>query len=108
MEAVIGTARVVWPAMTRSIFTSLALAILAVGCGMDGGYYYGTYDRGAPQPDGDRYESVGTNPFVMAAHDPFSTFAADVDTASYDIFVRDATTGVLPDPASVRLEDYVN
>jgi Ca-activated chloride channel family protein len=44
----------------------------------------------------------------MAAHDPFSTFAADVDTASYDIFVRDATEGRLPDPASVRLEEYVN
>jgi Ca-activated chloride channel homolog len=60
-----------------------------------------------PQP-GDRYEAVGTNPFVMAAHDPVSTFATDADTASYDLFVRDGAQGLLPEPASVRLEDYVN
>jgi Ca-activated chloride channel family protein len=58
-------------------------------------------------PDGDRYEAVGTNPFVLVAHDPLSTFAADVDTASYDIFRRYAPEG-LPAPASVRLEEFVN
>ena len=57
---------------------------------------------------GDKYTPVGTNPFVMTAHDPFSTFAADVDTASYDLFRRDAGQGILPDAASVRLEEYVN
>ncbi len=45
------------------------------------------------EEDRERYESVGTNPFVVAAHDPFSTFAADVDTASYDIFRRDINNG---------------
>ncbi|MET0411231.1 MAG: von Willebrand factor type A domain-containing protein [Polyangiaceae bacterium] len=58
-------------------------------------------------PSGDRYDAVGTNPFVLVAHDPLSTFAADVDTASYDIFRRYAPTGN-PDPASVRLEEFVN
>jgi Ca-activated chloride channel homolog len=57
---------------------------------------------------GDKYQPVGTNPFVMTAHDPFSTFAADVDTASYDLFRRDAGQGYLPAAASVRLEEYVN
>jgi Ca-activated chloride channel family protein len=57
---------------------------------------------------GDMYEAPGTNPFVLTAHDPFSTFAADVDTASYDIFRRDVQNGMLPQPASVRLEEYVN
>jgi Ca-activated chloride channel family protein len=56
----------------------------------------------------DRFEPVGTNPFVMAAHDPLSTFATDADTASYDLFVREVSLGGLPAPASVRLEDYVN
>ncbi len=52
---------------------------------------------------------MGTNPFVMAASDPLSTFAADVDTASYDIFRRDINElGTLPQPLSVRLEEYVN
>jgi len=65
-------------------------------------------DAPDPTPPGDSYEAPGTNPFVMADHDPFSTFAADVDTASYDIFVRDMEDGLLPDAASVRLEEYVN
>ena len=57
----------------------------------------------------DQYEAVGTNPFVHTADDPFSTFGADVDTASYDIFLRDVEEyGTLPHPASVRLEEYVN
>lgn len=57
---------------------------------------------------GDAYEDVGTNPFVVTAHDPFSTFAIDVDTASYDIFRRDIGFGTLPQPESVRLEEYIN
>ncbi len=61
-----------------------------------------------PSNQGDSYEGVGTNPFVVAAHDPLSTFAADVDTASYDIFRRDVEAGMLPIAASVRLEEYVN
>ena len=68
----------------------------------------GFVDEEQPSNEGDRYEAVGTNPFVMTAHDPFSTFAADVDTASYDIFRRDVDSGQLPQPASVRLEEYVN
>ncbi|HWP07822.1 MAG TPA: von Willebrand factor type A domain-containing protein [Polyangiaceae bacterium] len=62
-----------------------------------------------PEPvPGDQYEPVGTNPFTLTGVDPLSTFAVDADTASYDIFRRDVTGGVLPDPASVRLEEYVN
>src|SRR5688572_13391995 len=40
--------------------------------------------------------SVTSNPFVVAEFDPFSTFAADVDTASYDIFRRSLELGSLP------------
>ena len=48
------------------------------------------------------------NPFVITAHDPLSTFAADVDTASYDIFTNSVSNGSLPPPATVRLEEFVN
>jgi Ca-activated chloride channel family protein len=65
-------------------------------------------DAGVSPDAGDKFVGVGTNPFVLASHDPFSTFAADVDTASYDIFRREAQLGQLPQPASVRLEEYVN
>jgi Ca-activated chloride channel family protein len=57
---------------------------------------------------GDKYNAPGTNPFVMTSHDPFSTFAVDVDSASYDIFRRDVKRGALPQAASVRLEEFVN
>ncbi|MCA9610262.1 MAG: von Willebrand factor type A domain-containing protein, partial [Myxococcales bacterium] len=113
---------------SRPLRIALACSLLAGGCAFDEGYYASSdagggrpmsgfdagpaSDAGTPpdggDPDRERYEDVGSNPYVMAAHDPFSTFAADVDTASYDIFVRDATNGRLPDPASVRLEEYVN
>ncbi len=52
--------------------------------------------------------SVRTNPFVMTSHDPLSTFAADVDTASYDLFQRMVREGALPRPEQVRLEEFVN
>jgi Ca-activated chloride channel family protein len=79
----------------------------AAGSGNTGSV--GAEEAEAPResPAGDRYEAVGTNPFVLVAHDPLSTFAADVDTASYDIFRRYAGVSA-PDPASVRLEEYVN
>jgi Ca-activated chloride channel family protein len=61
-----------------------------------------------PAAPGDRFSAPGTNPFVMVAHDPLSTFAVDVDTASYDLFRRDAQRGSLPAPESVRVEEYIN
>ena len=91
--------------------------LLLVACGDDdvggGGSFdssMGGFDAGIvmPEPDGDRFEEVGTNPYTMTAHDPFSTFGADVDTASYDIFVRDVERGQLPVPNSVRVEEWIN
>jgi len=82
--------------------------------GMGGGAMAGAAGASASEGEagasneGDRYEPVGTNPFTLTAYDPLSTFAADVDTASYDIFRRDIQNGLLPQPASVRLEEYVN
>ena len=52
--------------------------------------------------------SLATNPFTLTSFDPLSTFAADTDTASYDIFRQYVTAGLLPSPTTVRLEEYVN
>ncbi len=61
------------------------------------------------QPETDPAEVPSTiNPFVMTQHDPLSTFAVDVDTASYDIFRRDVQNGVLPLPENVRVEEFIN
>lgn len=78
-----------------------------------GGAFMGGPDSAEPSPptdpsEGDAYEHVGTNPFVAVDYDPFSTFAADVDTASYDLLRRNLMSNSLPAPASVRLEEYVN
>jgi Ca-activated chloride channel family protein len=95
----------------------IAASSLFVACGGDDGYdgysnnnggnYGEPIDEDASN-EGDNYQAVGTNPFTVVSHDPRSTFAADVDTASYDIFVRDIESGALPQPDSVRLEEYVN
>jgi Ca-activated chloride channel family protein len=93
-------------------FLLLCALLVATGCGGLGGGASKASPNGVLPPGssntGDKYVGVGTNPFVATAHDPLSTFAVDVDTASYDIFRRDVNLGTLPQPASVRLEEYVN
>jgi Ca-activated chloride channel family protein len=78
--------------------------------GSDGGYYMipEEPDPDEPENTGDKYDAPFTNPYVMTESNPLSSFAADVDTASYDIFRRDILKGVLPIAAGVRLEEYVN
>src|SRR5262245_21538385 len=58
--------------------------------------------------DGEAYHDWGRNPWVDASKDHLSTFAADVDTASYTIARRKLNEGTLPPPASVRVEQFVN
>jgi Ca-activated chloride channel family protein len=58
--------------------------------------------------DGVTYEDPGVNPYVDPAEDRVSTFALDVDTASYTIAQRYLDDGYRPDPASVRVEEWVN
>jgi Ca-activated chloride channel family protein len=54
------------------------------------------------------YEDPGVNPYVDPDEDQVSTFALDVDTASYTIAQRYVDDGNRPDPASVRVEEWVN
>ena len=58
--------------------------------------------------DGVTYTDPGVNPFVPTERDRASTFALDVDTASYAIAQRYVHDGNLPDPSSVRVEEFVN
>jgi Ca-activated chloride channel family protein len=57
---------------------------------------------------GDAFHDWGRNPWVDARKDHLSTFAADVDTASYTIARRKLNGGELPPAASVRVEEFVN
>ncbi len=67
-----------------------------------------------PQPDpvasqgGEEYKDYGKNPMVSTAEDHLSTFAVDVDTASYAIARRKIMSGQLPPASAVRVEEFVN
>jgi Ca-activated chloride channel family protein len=58
--------------------------------------------------DGVTFDDPGINPITDTDEDRESTFAMDVDTASYAIAQRFAADGFVPDPASVRVEEWVN
>ena len=54
------------------------------------------------------FEGYGVNPFVDADEDSLSTFSLDGDTASFEIGRSYLEHGVLPEPDSVRVEEWVN
>lgn len=54
------------------------------------------------------YAHIASNSFITALDRPLSTFAADVDTASYSNVRRFITQGRLPPPDAVRIEELVN
>lgn len=61
------------------------------------------------QPPGDNYfQNYGINPFEDPREDHLSTFALDVDTASYTVARRYVTGGMLPPAEAVRVEEFVN
>ncbi len=69
----------------------------------------GGTDEPNDQPYGDVFfENYGVNPRIDAEDDRFSTFAVDVDTASYTVMRRVIGDGYLPDKDSVRVEEYIN
>ncbi|MBC7976528.1 MAG: von Willebrand factor type A domain-containing protein, partial [Myxococcales bacterium] len=93
---------------------ALALALLTA-CSMHKGHApAATRMAAAPsyaiaeQASGESYQDVGKNPWVDASQDHLSTFAADVDTASYTIMRRKLNEGGLPPAAAVRVEELVN
>ncbi len=59
-------------------------------------------------PTDTNFEDYGANPFEDPEDDALSTFAVDVDTGSYTLMRAWVNDGVLPDPNSVRVEEYVN
>ncbi|WP_164015794.1 vWA domain-containing protein [Pyxidicoccus trucidator] len=62
----------------------------------------------APYTSGNRHTRHAPNPFTLTRDDRLSTFAVDVDTASYALFRRTVQTDMLPHPDSVRVEEWVN
>ena len=61
-----------------------------------------------PALNTEAYKDYGVNPNVDPTKDRFSTFAIDVDTASYTIARRKLMEGSLPPQAAVRVEEFLN
>lgn len=51
---------------------------------------------------------AGMGEFIDAAKEPLSTFSVDVDTGSYTLARRALLDGALPDPLTVRSEEFLN
>ena len=58
--------------------------------------------------DAEDFAEIIENDFVSTAENPLSTFAVDVDTASYANVRRFLNRDQLPPPSSVRIEELVN
>ncbi len=62
----------------------------------------------AAQPSAESYSTIVENGFRQSTTQPLSTFAIDVDTASYSNVRRFLTQNTLPPKDAVRLEELVN
>lgn len=107
--------------MRKLLLSLVSVALLAGACGgaaSPGGYESRPdpqhHDPTAPpRPaaspyDGVTFDDPGINPITNTDEDRDSTFAMDIDTASYAIARRFAADGNVPDPASVRVEEWIN
>ncbi|MFJ3493293.1 von Willebrand factor type A domain-containing protein [Streptomyces sp. NPDC086091] len=107
--------------------TAAALALLLTACGDGGGDadHSGAADRsggdsgrqdGFPAPaygatgqgTDERRDFTQEDDEARPAEDLLSTFALDVDTASYGYARRTLADGGTPDPATIRPEEFVN
>ena len=71
------------------------------------------FAEGPPPPRyldlaGESYNALADNPLTLTRNQPLSTFSIDVDTASYANVRRFLTSGSLPPPGAVRIEEMIN
>ncbi|TKI58827.1 VWA domain-containing protein [Brevibacillus antibioticus] len=69
---------------------------------------YALKKSGDPLPNDMYFKDYGTNQFVPTAKDRLSTFAADVDSASYTMMRNFIKDGNLPLAEAVRVEEFIN
>lgn len=65
-------------------------------------------NRYNPDFNTESYDYIAENGFKSPMDSPLSTFSADVDTASYSNVRRFLTSGTLPPPDAVRIEEMIN
>jgi len=72
----------------------------------EGGAYYADVDYNSLNAES--YGNSEENRFLNPADSPFSTFALDVDTASYANIRRCFLGGYFPDSGAIRIEEMLN
>ncbi|MCL7987936.1 von Willebrand factor type A domain-containing protein [Sphingobacterium sp. lm-10] len=73
-----------------------------------GGVHVRPMYRSATFNQSESYKKVNENTFLRAVQEPLSTFAADVDAASYSNVRRFINQGQLPPVDAVRVEEMIN
>lgn len=91
----------------------VVVVMVAGGCGGHGRYYdrspsVDRYEETVRGPDDESYERIGENGFRAVDRRPLSTFALDVDTASYSNVRRFLENGQRPPADAVRIEELIN
>lgn len=74
----------------------------------DGGFFGPAPEDEESDAEANKFKDYGVRPFVPTDVDPLSTFALDVDTASYSIGQTLVESGSVPPLESVRVEEYLN
>src|SRR5687767_335792 len=97
-------------ARQQAIEQARAAGILGSSASAQGTTYSSLFgaDKLSDGQSNDKYKDHGRNPWTDAKKDRLSTFAADVDTASYSQARKHIELGSLPHPSSVRVEEFVN
>jgi Ca-activated chloride channel family protein len=103
---------------TQRIIGWTALALIT-GCG--GAYQSNVRPAAQPSPAIEtvpvvqhapwsdmRFEHYGVNPTIDTEEAPISSFGVNVDTAAYTLARAYLQQGHLPEPAAVRVEDFIN
>ncbi len=97
---------------TRTLLTGVlaGVTVLAMaGCGSDGSQPDSAYPYPPPSQDrGETGDDSGYPPEVDTREQPDSTFAIDIDTASYNYARRQILDGYGVDPQTVRPEEFIN
>jgi Ca-activated chloride channel family protein len=98
------------PATPQSPVQEEVLASKEIVSGQTVGFAARQPKRFEPEPEikPSEFKPAVFNPYILAAKNAFSTFSIDVDTASYGLVRAGLLNRKIPEPESVRTEEFIN
>ncbi len=101
------------PAPPKSREVGPPLSPSGASNGATEGAIMGSVTGGTTAPNGEQvelmyFENFGVNPFVATEDDALSTFAVDVDNASWTLARNYLARGIMPPKDAIRVEEFVN